>query len=215
MVVPGLVGEGGLHDGQVVLVLGVERLQRLQAVTVGVAQPGLHGQDEQEVVGHPGGGVGGLEDPEGLDAVAVLGGQEVVGLDTAGRALVLDLEAGCPPTSCGAGQAVGHHAGGAAGQRGVGGRQHGGVIHGQGQRGAHDRQRQSSAGGQPLSSVGQLVPVAVVPQEQHQLGAAVVPVVDADVDVLAPGLGVDGRADPLATGELGGGQLDLGDWSLV
>ncbi len=90
--------------------------------------------------------------------------------------------------------------------------QDGGAIYGEGQRGPHDRQRQRRArrqrGGRRR---GQLVPAAVVPQEQHELGAAAVPRIDTDVHVLAPGLGADGRADPLAAGELGGRQLDLGE----
>ena len=56
----------------------------------------------------------------------------------------------------------------------------------------------------------QLGPGPAVAQEQHQLGAAEVGEVDADVDVGPSGLGPHGGADPLAAGELGGGQLDLG-----
>ncbi len=56
----------------------------------------------------------------------------------------------------------------------------------------------------------ELGPGPVAAQEEHQLRAAAVPEVEAEVEVGPSSLGAHGGADPLAAGELGGGQLDLG-----
>ena len=69
------------------------------------------------------------------------------------------------------------------------------------------------AGGEGPRRVGgaQLRPVAIDQFEQHQLRVAVVPPVDAEIEILTTVLGSHRRTDPLATAELRGGELDLGE----
>ena len=75
------------------------------------------------------------------------------------------------------------------------------------------RQLQLGAGGEGPRWVGgaELGPAAIDQLEQHQLRAAVVPPVDADIEILTAVLGSHRRTNPLATTELSGGELDLGE----
>ena len=66
-----------------------------------------------------------------------------------------------------------------------------------------------AASGPDAVRAAELRPAAPGPLEQHQLRAAVIPVVQADVSVLPAALDPHRRADPLAAGQLRRGHLDL------
>ena len=109
------------------------------------------------------------------------------------------------------GAAVGHDAGAAAGHGGVGGGDLSDPVLGEDQARSDGGELQLGAGGQgPGGVAAQRSEVAVDALEQHEDGGAVLPPVEAQVEVLAAGLGSDGHADPLTAAQLGGGGLNLG-----
>ena len=210
--VPRINRECGLDYRHVVLILRIERFERGQPVPEGGAQARLDREHDEEVVGDAGRGIGRGEHSYRLRAVSVVGGDDVVRLDSLGvRAREADLETGVlPGPVVGGGGAVGHDAGRAAGEGVVTDRDALDAVL-QERDGVADRhQLQLRPGRQrPAVVAAQLVTVARVPYEQHQLRAAVVPGVHADVGVLPAALHPHRRTDPLAAGQLGRGHLDL------
>ncbi len=112
----------------------------------------------------------------------------------------------------GGGGAGGHDAGGPAGQAGVGGGDDGDAVFGEAERAGTGGEGELGAGSEGATGVGgaELGPGAVDPLEQHQIGAAAVPVVEADVEAAAGALDADHGPDPLGPAKRSGGDLDAG-----
>ena len=216
--VPGVDPEGRLDDRQVILVLRVGPAQGFQSVVVGVIQPELNREHVQEIVRHPGGRVGGSQNPHHLGAGPVIRGNDLVPLDPVGVGAHVDnLESGRPggiptrPVISGA-RAVSHDAGRAPGEAGVRGREALDAVLKERDRGAESHELQLGPGGQRPGTVSfaELYPVPFASLEQDQFRMAVIPIVDADVSVLPAVLRAHGRPDPLGILEAFCGDFNLG-----
>ena len=70
--VPGIKGERGLDDRQVVLILKVGRLNRRKAVPVGGSQARLQQEAQKEIMRDPGCRIRGTKNSQDLRSVAVV-----------------------------------------------------------------------------------------------------------------------------------------------
>ena len=172
VVVPGVVGERGLDDGQVVLVLGVKCLQRLEPVTVGSPSPASTGRTKRKLWATPrrGGWAGA---PAGSGYRSRSQGTRIVGLDTVCAALIVHLEPRIATRPVGA-PSPGHWPGRPARRRRGCCRwpRRYRAVFLEGEGGAHRCQRQSSAGGRRVRVCrpGELVQLPLSRKNSISLG---------------------------------------------